>query len=165
MVAEQLHPFEAAGLGLAPFGLVAVEDMGRVCRGCSYCGTGIRYVCTLRDRTGKTFIVGTDCVRKRCEQVDTSLSLEVRRAHDDILLAQREAKREVRMEHERKRIQAAKALLDADLHLFSAEPHPHEYFAKQGLRMRDYFDWTFRYGGQQARLQACKAIETVCGQG
>jgi hypothetical protein len=161
--ALQLHPFEAAGLGAAPFRLVAVEDMGRVARGCSYCGTGIRYVCTLRDRNGKTFIVGTDCVQKRCIKVDSSLAVDVRRAHDAILLTQREAKRRIRMERENARIRAAREQLAADPFLFTAEPHPHEYFAKQGLTLRDYFEWVFKSGGITGRLAACRTIETACG--
>ena len=69
---ETMHPFEAAGLGLAPFSYVGMtEKVYSACPGhsqpagtCDYCGQGIKYCCEIRSADGRSFIVGCDCVRK-----------------------------------------------------------------------------------------------------
>lgn len=67
------HAFERAGLGLAPFKCIGeIEKTYQACPGapiqvggsCDYCGTGIRYQYIIKDRTGHTFKVGSECVRK-----------------------------------------------------------------------------------------------------
>lgn len=67
-----LHVFERAGLGKAPFRCIGMEEktyqpapgvtLAAGC--CAYCSNGIRYVYIVRDRHGKTFGVGCDCVEK-----------------------------------------------------------------------------------------------------
>lgn len=67
------HVFEAAGLGKAPFRCIGeIEKTYQACPGapiqvggsCDYCGTGIRYQYIIKDATGRTFKVGSECVRK-----------------------------------------------------------------------------------------------------
>lgn len=58
-----VHPFEAAGLGKAPFTCFAVER-GAEMSSCDYCSTAIRYQCWIRSADGRTFKVGNDCVAK-----------------------------------------------------------------------------------------------------
>ena len=66
------HPFEKAGLGIAPFRCVGVRENrikhpdGTTQPGgtCSYCGTGIAYECVIQDARGQRAVVGCDCVRK-----------------------------------------------------------------------------------------------------
>jgi hypothetical protein len=67
----RIHVFEKAHLGVAPFRFVGMEKkVYQACPGapiqpggmCDYCGQGIMFLCTIRDRDGKTFIVGSDCV-------------------------------------------------------------------------------------------------------
>jgi len=157
-----IHPFEAAGLGLAPFRLLSVVASGL--RGCAYCGTGIKVHCHIVSADGKRFIVGSDCVRRVSQKVDTTLDLDVRREMDRIAWQKREAKREARWLALKTRMDAAKALLAADPHLFTAEPHPNPYFERQGLKMRDYFEWQLKHGGDRMRNEVCKAIETACGE-
>lgn len=67
------HPFEAAGLGIAPFRLVAVEEK-RFCPTpgmpskpggtCDHCGASIVECCVIADTNGKKFTVGSVCVNK-----------------------------------------------------------------------------------------------------
>jgi hypothetical protein len=155
-----LHPFEASGLGLAPFRLLSIVASGL--RGCAHCGTGIKVHCHIQSADGRRFIVGSDCVRKVAEKVDTTLALAVRRELNRIACEKREAKREQRWQALKARMDAAKAELAADADLFTAEPHPHPYFERQGLKLRDFIEWQLAHGGDRARAAACKAIETIC---
>lgn len=103
---ELVHVFEKAGLGKGPFTCIGmVEKVGPVeispgcfvgspgqpmgC--CRFCGQGIRYCYIIRDRNGKTFDVGSDCVGRTGDTklVKASKNLpEVRAANR----AKREAK-------------------------------------------------------------------------
>lgn len=56
------HPFEAAGLGVAPFQCVGCIDQGRSIGHCNYCGTGIRYEFEIVSSDGKRSVVGSDCI-------------------------------------------------------------------------------------------------------
>lgn len=67
------HVFELAGLGKAPFRLIGVEYKHyQACAGapvqpggnCAYCGTGIIECLVIKSADDRTFIVGSDCVRK-----------------------------------------------------------------------------------------------------
>ena len=72
-----LHPFERAGLGRAPFRCTGVREnwfempgFGRKPGGCcNYCSTGILYEYSILSADGKTFIVGSDCVKRTGAQV------------------------------------------------------------------------------------------------
>lgn len=77
-----LHPFEQAGLGLAPFYFVALRKNvysaapGHTQAGgsCDYCGTGIMYECVIKSSDGKEFVVGMDCVRKTLSESNRILT-------------------------------------------------------------------------------------------
>lgn len=67
------HPFQKAGLGIAPFRFVrCYEAKYQACPGapvqpgtsCDYCGTGIMYAFVVRGACGTEFKVGCDCVEK-----------------------------------------------------------------------------------------------------
>lgn len=81
-----VHPFERAGLGVAPFRCTGVfEKTYQACQGapvqsagmCDFCGTCIRYCYQIQSADGRTFVVGCDCVAKTD---DTQLEEQVRRA-------------------------------------------------------------------------------------
>lgn len=110
---KALHRFEKAGLGVGPFQFVGCyEDRGpkRMERDgfvyevgspgqpmgvCSYCGQGIALCCQIRDANGKTFIVGSDCVRHTGDSglikcVDAEMAKhrrELRHANEDKTVA------------------------------------------------------------------------------
>lgn len=79
-----VHPFQRAGLGKAPFRVVGVAERVHVIPGvlskaggsCHYCATGIRYAVIVRSADGHVFDVGLDCARK----VDGEMYREARRA-------------------------------------------------------------------------------------
>jgi len=169
MTTAILHPFEAAGLGQAPFRYVGmVESRAPVGDGhfkpgssCDYCGTAIRYCCKIRSVDGRTFKVGTDCVFKTCIEVDTSLALAVRKAMADLAYEKREAKRRAEWEKLSARLTAARAILAVSPSLFADRPHPNAYFASQGLTLRDYYEFLMKSGGESGRVSACRAIEVA----
>jgi len=89
MVNQELHVFEEAGLGKAPFRFLSVQDssvgvnengMVRIASksgvdtwtkpggSCDFCGTYIVHFCWIKSADGKEFKVGSDCVRKTGDQ-------------------------------------------------------------------------------------------------
>jgi hypothetical protein len=58
-----VHPFEAAGLGQAPFRLVGSYQQ-RPATACEFCGTSIVNVFQIEGADRRGFIVGCECVRK-----------------------------------------------------------------------------------------------------
>ena len=72
----KIHPWQRAGLGIAPFRYVGYElSVYQAVPGdpncplqpgtsCDYCGQGIMHVCRIEDADGKRFKVGCDCVKK-----------------------------------------------------------------------------------------------------
>lgn len=71
-VEERLHPFEEAGLGLAPFRFAGMSvNVYSAAPGhsqpggcCAYCYQGIKYECCIVSSDGKRFTVGMDCVER-----------------------------------------------------------------------------------------------------
>lgn len=56
-----VHPFEAAKLGRAPF---ACTDCTIGEHRCAYCTTPLKYLYHIRSADGRTFIVGSECVKQ-----------------------------------------------------------------------------------------------------
>src|SRR6476661_4497421 len=56
-----VHPFEAAGLGKAPY---RFTSWWRERNGCMFCGTGIMNCFGVQAADGKRFHVGCDCIYK-----------------------------------------------------------------------------------------------------
>lgn len=93
-----LHPFERAGLGIAPFKCTGVRENWFVPAGfpearkpggcCNYCGTGILYEYSIESADGKTFVVGSDCVKRTESEVVGFKEARLKLARD-----KREAKR------------------------------------------------------------------------
>lgn len=154
-----LHPFERAGLGLAPFRCTSVVDTGRVSRGCQYCGTGIRIVCNIKSRDGKSFVVGTDCVAKTCISVDTTLALDVRKEVARLKREKAEARRQRDWERLQERIASARSVLASRSALLTSQPHPFSFLAVQGKTLRDYCEWRLANAGMAGRADACRTIE------
>lgn len=97
-----VHPFEAAGLGRAPYRCVGMaERTYQAAPGlpvqaggcCKYCSNGIRYAYIIRGSDGVTFDVGCDCV----EKVDAELYRQTKRARRAFAKDKRETgRRELR---------------------------------------------------------------------
>ena len=74
---NNVHPFEQALLGKAPFRCVRIQEIvhnGRAGSSCDYCGTSIRWAFFIVSTDGKEFKVGCDCVAKTH---DSGLKAEV----------------------------------------------------------------------------------------
>lgn len=119
-----VHPFEAAGLGKAPFNFIRYEYFtgGRAfvayaaggsvfvnqhyhVTGCDYCGTPIKNQFFVGDSTGRVFKVGSECIRKVDQRMHaasralrTSALRSVRDA--DRAAAARKAREEQQAQHE-----------------------------------------------------------------
>lgn len=59
---EDIHCFEAVGLGKAPFKFVAITE--RRGSSCDYCGHEIRWECWVVGSDGRSFKVGNECIKK-----------------------------------------------------------------------------------------------------
>ena len=67
-----IHPFEKAGLGKAPFFYKGHSEKAISCPDgtvkpagtCAYCGTAIRYQMHIASSDKNNFVVGCDCVQK-----------------------------------------------------------------------------------------------------
>lgn len=87
MATQTIHPFEQAGLGLAPFHFIGMSENAIQLPGgssraggcCDYCYTGIRYEYHIKSYDGKTSKVGCDCILK-LERADNKLISEAKRA-------------------------------------------------------------------------------------
>lgn len=118
-MSESIHPFEVAGLGIAPFRFVGMtENVYSAAPGhsqpggcCDYCSNGIKYECHIVSHDGKRFKVGNDCVLK-LGRSDNRLIDSVKRAKLKIdrehrekarqaKLAERSAKREAELQRQR----------------------------------------------------------------
>lgn len=167
---SEVHPFQAAGLGLAPY--VYIGMIEKVCSGqpnehgvtigyagqpagtCDYCGQGIRYVCRIRSADGREFGVGCDCVLK-LEREDNRLIDAVEQAQRAIKREQARKRAEARMAREAARIRAAVERLEAVRPVLASCPHP--YGGDRSAA--DYVDWLLKHAGHSGRLRAAQLIE------
>jgi hypothetical protein len=157
-----IHAFEKAGLGLAPFRFVAIEEKRyQACHGapiqpggmCQFCGTAIVECCKIESSDGKRFIVGNECVKKTYDEglIDT-----VKRAMNKLRTEQRHVR-------EQARIAEAKALLEQEeiRAKLTSQPHPNNapYFRDKTLL--DWADWMMSHAGSAGRMQVCKVITSL----
>lgn len=118
-----LHPFEAAGLGLAPFKFVGCyKNVFVACPGapakaggtCDFCYQGIMYCNTVQSSDGKQFVVGCDCIR-RLGSADNRLLSQAERAMANLKKEQKDAERKAKQEkREAERAAAEQAERDAN---------------------------------------------------
>lgn len=140
------HPFERAGLGQAPFRCVEVREnwfvsgCGTVRKPgghCHYCATGILYEYVIESADGRSFVVGSDCVRRTGAQVEgfreqrLQLARDKREAKRRVAFAERQARLEREREERREAFASANAELVAWL---EATPDNGGYFL---VDMRD----------------------------
>lgn len=159
---SNIHKFEAAGLGVAPFKCVAVyskvykaspDAPAQVGGACDYCSTGIVQHCEILSADGRRFVVGNECVR---HTYDKNLISETQVKVNAL-------KREQRHEREAARIEAAKTLL-TDVRIQAAlieTPHPIAARAEKGETMLDSVEWFFANAGNKGKIEMSKMIEKI----
>lgn len=146
-----VHTFELAGLGKAPFKLVAVQESkhqphpdapAKAGSTCEYCSRAIMEVCVIQDINGKRFKVGSNCVKKTG---DFGLVDTVKRAANRM-------KRTAQAE--RDSIFAAKHDAAARAYIATIPgAHPNAYYASQGKTLADYTLFTYEAMGTSSRAK------------
>lgn len=168
------HPFQAAGLGLAPFRCVGVISKvgpirypgpggttievgapGQPMGSCKYCGTSIKDCFQIVSADGKRFEVGCDCVRRTYAECDLGVPTDFEREMKKLERAKRQAREADKRAKLSARCRAALAALDFRPQLFTDQPHPNAYFASQGKTLRDYYEWSLHHGS----ADVCKIVE------
>lgn len=164
-----VHPFEAAGLGKAPFRVVGVERRvgpiplpdgsfagapGQPMGCCQFCFTGIAECWLIQSADGRQSVVGCDCVRKT----------------GDVVLRKEMAPLQRTLRHAREdaRIDAARRLLGlaSVRDALAEEPHPLAYRAARGETALGFAEWSMESCGTAGRLRAARVIERAakaCG--
>lgn len=152
------HKFEISGLGVAPFKCVGVVEKrykphpdapSLPGASCDYCGTGIVECCIIRDRNGKQFIVGNECVLKTDDSGLINLTKQ----------AVNKFRREARHQREAVRIAAGRELLERPevREKLSAQPHP---MFRTGTLL-DWAVWMMRNAGNSGRIDVCRVLERL----
>ena len=151
------HKFEIAGLGRAPFTLAGYHIEWFTAPGappkpggcCAYCFTGILHCFVIRDANGKTFTVGSECVKKTG---DAGLIDKTKNAANAM-------KRETKAKADAARIEAAIAALPSAEASLSTMPHPNTALASAGRTLLDYVLWMLDNAGTAGKLNAARIIE------
>ncbi|MEN6367735.1 MAG: hypothetical protein ABFC88_13065 [Thermoguttaceae bacterium] len=169
MAILDIHPFERAGLGVAPFRFIGMsEKVYCACPGapaqpagtCDYCGNGIRYCYHIKSADGREFVVGCDCVQKtdraclvNATEFDRAVAAQERKL--------RQARRAKTVAKEEERIAAALAQYPAVRERMGEHPHPNAtpggWFA--GKTLADWADYMAERAGHSGRLRLARVIE------
>ena len=172
---QKRHPFSYT-LGEGPYKYVGSFDLGRVIgamnngniaaynngltelqnwkleRGagtCSHCGHAILNIQIVQRGDGKLFGVGSDCILKVAADGDVG---EVSKLERQI----RADNKRKRQERESNKVSELESDFQAALVKLESQPHPNEYFAKQGKTMRDYYEY-FAKNSKNMRNAIAKA--------
>lgn len=170
--ATQVHPFEKSGLGKAPFRFVGMSEKVYVaCQGapeqpagtCDYCGMGIRYCCHIDSADGRSFVVGSDCVRKtdRESLINPTVFEKAVADHKAKLARERTNKRRAAAQN---RINAAWERIASDPAVaahFANQPHPNAKCAASGMTLKDYADFMRRCAGHEGCLKIVRIVEAI----
>lgn len=157
-MAQIIHPFEAAGLGVAPFRFVGCTENVFVAHPgatpkaggtCDYCSNGIRYEFHVQGADGRKFKVGCDCIRKVSSPGEKLLTASERAMRQ----AQKAAKRAALLA----RGKAALDAMNANETLFAGRPHP----AVARWTYRSYLEFLLTKAGDKGMLNACKIVEAA----
>lgn len=157
------HPFEIAGLGVAPYRVIGFDTCKfQACHGapilpgtsCDYCGQGIMYVMRIEASDGKRFKVGCDCVMKvgkESKDYPSQCPLDI---------AARELKTKIRHDREQAAIKAGFEWLNSPevSSKLVTLPHPYKWQADKGFTMADYVNWMSKNAGNKGKLETIKTV-------
>jgi hypothetical protein len=165
-----IHPFERSNLGIAPFRFVGFEvKLKQAIPGdpscpvkpgasCDYCATAIANVYWIKSSDGKTFKVGSECVRK------TGDKYLIKKVTEAESLRNRKAR-------EAKGVASA-----ADVQSKLADPWVRSYLStlrhpcakwkpSTTLTMLDYFEWVLRCSGTSGKVKLSKMLNEILKEG
>lgn len=167
---REVHPFEKAGLGRAPFRFIGVEvkigpimlDDGMTMVGspgqpmgtCAYCGNGIAECCHIRDADGKTFIVGNVCVNKTADKpLISKVKLAMRKRNAEKRKAREAARIERMLEtFAREDVKAVLATTDS----------PNAYrAAERGETALCWAEFMVANAGNKGKIEVARKVEAI----
>jgi hypothetical protein len=178
--AEYIHPWQAAGLGLAPFRWIGVERKvgpivtvgkdglewsvgapGQPMGTCAYCGQGIAECHEIESADKKRFIVGCDCVARVHAKGDKVLTA-VEKASRDLRNAAARARNKVKSDDS---LAQVRALLADEVNRakLSAKPSAYAWKAAQGLTALDDAEWMANQCGHSGRVRFLKRLRAELG--
>ena len=157
---DQIHIFEKAGLGLAPFKLIGFADRpfqlpdGTIKAGgtCDYCSQGIRTAAVILSADGKRFDVGCDCVRK----VGDAGMIKAVKKHDS---EKRAAKAIIRDDKNRAEIERILTEETVYIDRIKAIPHALDWRAAKGETMYDDLKFRLQSSGAAGRARLLKQMK------
>jgi hypothetical protein len=180
---SQIHPFELAGLGKAPFRFDGIEDTSigagpdgmvrttihegpnagldvytKPGGSCDLCGHYIVTFCWVRSADGKRFKVGTDCIAKLDKSVDDPrcLKAKVKRAAAKLATAKRNRAADQRI------AKAIETMASSEVAAkLAVEPHPNEWRAEQGDTLADWCEWMLSHAGRAGKTKVARTIEKI----
>ena len=123
-----MHPFERAGLGVAPFQFVGAENKAGTCH---FCFRPLASLFHIQDVNGKIFHVGCDCVKK----VDSEMFSSLQVAKKDLARERKWAREQAEREANNKAID--ELLTPSMIAKLKAERHP----CISSLTAFDYVQW------------------------
>lgn len=152
------HPFQIAGLGIAPFQYDGMSEIifqaypgAPIQAGgsCDYCGTGIRNAFWIKSADGKRFKVGCDCVEKTC------------RPNGPIMTAvQKDAKKhtkQLKTARLQERILKVRTILDNNAALLMDTFS----YGDKNRPVRNYVEFLLKNAGEAGKTKACKIVEAA----
>ena len=176
------HPFEAAGLGKAPFKFIGIEAQdlryGRAILNraeyektsiavetkpgdsCAYCGQYIVNMYNVRSADGRTFHVGSDCIEKTGDRKLIDRAKVAR-------LSRERVKREAKAVEVKGSLEALLASPEARAKLAAApHPKPQAWRAPEDNTLLAYIEWMAGNAGAAGRKKAfslaTRAIKNPC---
>lgn len=161
---EVIHPFERAGLGVAPFRLVGHEESWfqaapgeprRPGASCDYCGTAIVDTFWIAGTDGRRFKVGSDCVHKTTKP-GTKVRTEVERKVRTIQNAKRHAREDA------KAAGAVELLQDPAVRAeLARHPHPLWFRAERGDTLLQWAEWMLANAGRKGKVEVAAALQNA----
>ena len=179
----KIHPWEKAGLGLAPFRFIGffmdygphrmivrgvngepveieVGSPGQPMSSCDYCGQGIGDVYRVRSSDGREFKVGCDCIAK----VDADKTVANYTAVEKVA---KKAKNDAAKKRDGARADAAAALVfdegeknDRVREILASRPHP----SLDGRSLQDYVSFMFANAARAGQMRATRIVEKVAAE-
>jgi hypothetical protein len=175
LTASNTHPFEARGLGKAPFEFVgmAAQDLlyGKVILNraeyertgvavttkpggtCAYCGTFILNMFNIKSSDGNKFHVGCECVNKTGDTKLIVAATAAKRVRDRKVRKARAVRVESNLEEILSNTDSRSKL--------SAVPHPNAGIAAKGKTLLDYAEWMLAHSRDSGKAKLMKIIKPV----
>jgi hypothetical protein len=166
---KHLHPFEKAGLGIAPFkfvrmfedrgpkvladGITTIGSPGQPMNSCDFCGTAIADCYQIKSADNKMFVVGCDCVGKLAKASNKKSDPVLH----EIVAKANAVKTQRRHERDDAKIADGIAFIAANESKLAKIAHPIASRAAKGESLLDSVKWYMANAGRSGKLDAIKS--------